>query len=322
MNVVIIGQGAIGLLFYNFINKSSATNDINIKNKNKDSLTLRPSYSVQHNDNNTFYQFTDFHGASSSRPLTYANDKAIKNADILLFTVKSYHVKQAIADIEQLIPAKAIIVLCHNGMGTADELPSSLVNSQPMLAMLTTHGCFKPSPLNIIHTGLGQVDFGVIANQIKPSKINNENINNVAEKLTQLLAPATFHNNIGEKQWVKLAINCVINPLTALYDMNNGGIVKQEFTAQCTDILQEVIVIAQTQNITLELDSLIETVQKVAHATASNSSSMRCDITANKRTEIDYINGYVHRLGKKFDIATPANSRLWQKITLLSRVVI
>jgi 2-dehydropantoate 2-reductase len=316
MNVVIVGQGDIGLLFYNFISKTSTSKYIKLRSKSKDSLSLRPSYPVKSDDENTFYQFTDIHGASSSQPLTYANDKAVQNADILLFTVKSYQVKQAITDIEQLISAKAVIVLCHNGMGTADELSSSLGKSQLILAMLTTHGCLKYSPLNIIHTGLGHVDFGIIANPLKPS-----NFNKVTKKLTQLLAPATFHNNISEKQWVKLAINCVINPLTALYDMNNSGIVKQEYSAQCNDILQEVILIAQTQNITLNIDYLIDIVKKVAQATANNSSSMRCDIIANKPTEIDYINGYVHRLGKKFTIATPINSLLWQKITLISKPV-
>jgi 2-dehydropantoate 2-reductase len=31
-------------------------------------------------------------------------------------------------------------------------------------------------------------------------------------------------------------------------------------------------------------------------------------------TEIDYINGYIHRLGEKYHVATPENSRLWQRV--------
>jgi 2-dehydropantoate 2-reductase len=41
---------------------------------------------------------------------------------------------------------------------------------------------------------------------------------------------------------------------------------------------------------------------------------MRCDVLAKKPTEIDYINGYIHRLGEKYHVATPENSRLWQRV--------
>ncbi|MCJ8320823.1 MAG: 2-dehydropantoate 2-reductase [Colwellia sp.] len=328
MNVVIVGQGAIGLLFYHFINKNKLT---------KDSLTLRPSFlvSLSVKNNKTFYQFTDINGEMSKQPITYADNNAVKNADIILFTVKSYQVKQAIADIEHLIPSQATVILCHNGMGTVDELPSSFISSQPMLTMLTTHGCLKPSPLNIIHTGLGQVDFGLTVN--KSTLDNSSEINTLeltkkltqnfapdlthqmAQQLTQLLSPAKFHKNITEKQWLKLAINCVINPLTALHDMNNSGVLEEKFTKQCQNILQEVVLVAKTQHIELELATLIDTVKKVAKATGNNSSSMRCDVTANKKTEVDYINGYVHQIGQKFNIATPINSQLWKSITLLAK---
>jgi len=313
MNVVIVGQGAIGLLFYNFINKNK---------QSKDSLTLRPSYSLPIKNNKTFYQFTDINGVTSTQSLAYADNNAVKNADIIIFTVKSYQVKQAIADIEHLIPSQSTVILCHNGMGTVDELPSTFTLSQPMLAMLTTHGCLKPSPLNIIHTGLGQVDFGVIGNKSFLDNITDKNTLKLTQRsiqqLTPLLTPAIFHKNISEKQWLKLAINCVINPLTALYDMNNSGVLEQSFSQKCQDILQEVVLVAETQNVMLELEILIDTVKGVAQATSKNSSSMRCDITSNKPTEIDYINGFIHRLGQKYNIPTPENSLLWKKITHLS----
>ena len=45
---------------------------------------------------------------------------------------------------------------------------------------------------------------------------------------------------------------------------------------------------------------------------------MRCDILAKRMSEIDYINGYIHRLGIKHNIATPENTKMWQAVKALS----
>jgi 2-dehydropantoate 2-reductase len=42
---------------------------------------------------------------------------------------------------------------------------------------------------------------------------------------------------------------------------------------------------------------------------------------ARKPTEIDYINGYIHRLGEKYHVATPENSHLWQLVRNLHQSV-
>jgi len=41
---------------------------------------------------------------------------------------------------------------------------------------------------------------------------------------------------------------------------------------------------------------------------------MRCDVLAQKQTEINYINGYVHKLGLKHGITTAENTQLWQAV--------
>ena len=309
MNIVMVGQGAIGLLFYHFISQT-----INSNKSSTDSVTLRPSYPIINKQDN--YHFRDINGLTTKFTLNYANDNEIKSADIILLAVKSYQVKLALSNIASLIPSKTIIVFCHNGMGTFEELPIGLTKNHPLITMLTTHGCFKNAPLEITHTGLGQVDFGIVDIRLikpEPSLIKLDNA--IILKLEQLLMPARFHHNIIEKQWLKLAINCVINPLTAIYDVTNGAINNKEYQEIASAVLAEIVLVAKTQDIVLELNELVNMVQKVAQSTSNNSSSMRCDLMDNKLTEIDYINGYIHRLGQINNIDTPTNSDLWQQIS-------
>ena len=48
---------------------------------------------------------------------------------------------------------------------------------------------------------------------------------------------------------------------------------------------------------------------KAASQTAENRNSMLCDLTAGRTTEIDYLNGYVARIGKEQDLFRPDERR-------------
>ena len=52
--------------------------------------------------------------------------------------------------------------------------------------------------------------------------------------------------------------------------------------------------------------------------TAANTSSMRSDVRQGRRTEIDYINGYLVRVGLRHGIATPVNRMLTERVRQLT----
>jgi len=297
MKTIVVGQGAMGLLWYHHLTQSASVN----------SLSLLAS--AQHNLTNDSYQFTDSDGTLYQGKVNYAYKKQIKEADVIFFCLKSFQISAATEQIAHLIQNNTAIILAHNGMGTLAELPEAFINQHNIYALLTTHGCLRNAPLNITHTGFGTTDIGLISG-------NNDIIEQ--QSLTRLLDDAlptvTWHQHINKKQWLKLAINCVINPLTAIHDINNGQINNEFFTKQVEDILTEIVLIAKSEAILFDLPLLIKTVQQVATATAKNCSSMRCDVLAHKQTEINYINGYIHRLGIKHNIATPENTQLWQAV--------
>ena len=297
MRTIVVGQGAMGLLWYHHLTQSASVS----------SLSLLAS--TQHNLTNDSYQFINSDGKVYQGKVNYAHKKQIEEADVIFFCLKSFQISAAIEQIAHLIQTNTAIILAHNGMGTLTELPEAFINQHNIYALLTTHGCLRNAPLNITHTGFGTTDIGLISG-------NNDTFEQ--QSLTRLLDYAlptvTWHQDIDKKQWLKLAINCVINPLTAIHDINNGKICNETFIKQIEDILTEVVLIAKSEGILFDLAVLIKTVQQVATATAKNCSSMRCDVLAHKQTEINYINGYIHRLGIKYNIATPENTQLWQAV--------
>jgi len=320
MNIVVVGQGAMGLLWYHHLSmvktEQTQQNKISLLASNQ-GQALTASYSFS-----PFQKVSNF--SDSNKPvkveiqqLNYAQTADIKHADVILLCLKAYQVTPALLNIADLLPQKAIIVLAHNGMGTLADLPESVINHRCILAMLTTHGCLRTAPLTIMHTGIGQSDIGMLTGALSTNKqqqLTGQLIEQLTKQLNKALPKVTFHKNIAIKQWTKLAINCVINPLTALNNVNNGAIAEQKFKQSIQNILHEVVLVAAQEKVILDQQQLFNTVLSVAKATAKNSSSMRCDFQQKRLTEVDYINGYIHRLGLKYAIATPFNTKLWQQI--------
>jgi len=318
MNIVIVGQGAIGLLWYCQLYKS-------LKLKNQQTLlniSLRPS--IISSEIPETVNFTHRNNFREDFPLNIANHRELAIADVFLICVKSYHVKQAVLSITPFIKSTASIILSHNGMGTVDELPANLTDNHEILALLMTHGSLKTQAWQIKHTGQGSCDLGYLTDLRSSSiKVQRENAPKRMDAIqfTQVLNNALpnviFQKNMIEKQWLKLAINCVINPLTAIHNIENGKILSVDFVDLIADILDEVVIIAGYQQVILDPKMLTHKVLEVAKATEQNHSSMLCDVQAQRKTEIDYINGYIDRLGKIFNYPTPVNTALYLKVLQL-----
>lgn len=310
-NIVIVGQGAMGLLCYHHLQQ--AKNQVSLFSSSLSAEVNLPTSQQTAKSTTAMYSFTAYQGvAAQTYPLLYATVDDIKQADVIIICVKSYQTVTAIKSIANSITETCLIILAHNGMGTLAEVIKLLPVGQRVLAMLTTHGCLRHSPLKIAHTGIGHSDIGLLA-----GVMTDKEINTLTSLLNQALPTFAFEKDIPQKQWLKLAINCVINPITALNNIKNGQVNLPRFTEMKTALIAEIVAIAQAEGIYLTNAQLKETIRIVAQATAENSSSMRCDVLAKRQTEIDYINGYIHRLGIKHRIATPMNTQVWQAVNKL-----
>lgn len=299
MNITIIGQGAIGLLYYCYLINNT---DVN--------LSLYPSSRIKNSpekvaflNHSAQFKLIDLHIASSTQ---------LSNADVILLCVKSYQVKAVINEIAAHINKDTIVILSHNGMGVIEQLPTVIQNNT-LLLLLTTHGSIRLEDFSIEHTGIGRTDLGMITGNIEKRRKEQ-----LITYFTAVNNTAYWQESIAEHQWTKLAINCVINPITALDNIDNGLVTKADYQDTVTKLLTEIVNLAQLHNISLNYENLYATVIKVAEDTAKNCSSMRSDILAKRETEIDYINGYIHRLGKKYNLATPINTKMWRRVKQIS----
>ena len=299
MNIVIVGQGAIGLLWYHQL----------VENK-KNNVTLLCSKRLKEASAQTY--FTNTENQTRETPLALVTDNDIHQAELILVCVKSYHLASALIPISEQINPCAALVFCHNGMVDLKSLPSL---TQPCYTLLTTHGAKIIKPFHVQHTGVGHNDLGLVSGNIAV-----EHENSMMSILEQALPSLALSDDIKKKQWQKLAINSVINPITALDNINNGEVVNEKYIVLIDQLLKEIILVATYENVVFNFQELKAKVLNVALMTAKNCSSMRSDILQQRRTEIDYINGYIVSLSKKAGIAVPENERLLQEVKALEEL--
>jgi 2-dehydropantoate 2-reductase len=131
----------------------------------------------------------------------------------------------------------------------------------------------------------------------------------------------------------KLVVNSVINPLTALMRCRNGEILQSPAgKALMSRVCQEAanVFAAQMEAETmvgededfprlppmLMAKNLEQEVTRVANLTANNKSSMLTDVEKGRSTELDYINGYIMRLGALYKVPVPTTTTLYHLIKM------
>ena len=114
--------------------------------------------------------------------------------------------------------------------------------------------------------------------------------------------------------WTKLAVNCALNPLSALRGLPNGVLVQDpEARATVTAAAREAAAVAQARGTPVNGDPA-EVALQVAVTTARNRSSMLQDLDRGAATEVDFINGAVCREGRRLGVPTPVYDRLWRAV--------
>lgn len=137
-------------------------------------------------------------------------------------------------------------------------------------------------------------------------------------------------SEILQIQLQKLTINAVINPLTVIFDCMNGDLFTnttvatliERQIAEISAVIQAIIATqAQPSDIARFVpERLYEVVFEISRRTAKNISSMRQDRRAGRRTEIDYINGYIVAQGEQYGIACPLNEKIVQLVKEEKRI--
>ena len=290
-------------------------------------------------------QFENERSYSDFGPETVAkeSDDMIFN---LVVTVKALHTVSAIQPLIHRLTRESTIMFLQNGMGVIDEVNEKLFpdeNHRPTYIIgVVSHGLYSTRNFSIVHAGEGTIALGAMPRM--PMTEGKE-----PEQLTQLAASARYllrtitrtpvfvavgfpPTDLLQQQLDKLAVNCIINPLTALLDVNNGALLSNTnltrvirlLLAEISLVIKNLPELKNVPNVNMRFDTLRleRLVFSIANTTAANISSMLQDLRNGKPTEIDYINGYIVKRGQEMGVHCVMNYMLLHMVKGKRRILL
>ena len=306
-----------------------------------------------------FWSYFPARRSESQHPYTPGPEETLPSGELriytLIVTVKGPATMRALQSVKHRISAETTICLMQNGMGQVDEL-NRVVFTDPgtrptyMLGVIS-HGVFLSRQFTARHTGIGSIAIGVVRDVDKfplPPKSYPHSLTEAEKKrmypgdkdlyanitsryllrtLTRspILVCAAFpYLDLLQLQLEKLAVNCILNPITALLSIPNGSILgngalskaSRLLIAEISAVIRGLSELEGVPNVKVRFspERLESLYLAVTRNTAQNSSSMREDIRNGKDTEIDYINGYIVRRGEERGLKCVMNYMLVQLV--------
>ena len=283
MKIIILGAGAIGSLFGA---KLSELNDVTLIGRREHVDRINKHGLMMAGLENKIYRI---------RAADRINK--IKENTLIILSTKVYDSEKSINPIKNLLRKDTIILCLQNGMNSEDIVKKIVGGRCTVLRGITNFGAIYLKPGHVNYTNYSYT-------AIEKSRKSNE----IAGNFKKCGLNGYAARDIKYEMWKKLIFNCVLNPITAILKMKNKGIIDEKINPLKKLIVDECLEVAGKDGIYFDID-FVKAINK-EFINSKNISSMQQDLLKGKRTEIDYLNGAVVALGKKYSIECPVNEAL------------
>jgi 2-dehydropantoate 2-reductase len=243
--------------------------------------------------------------------------------DAVFISVKSYDTEWATAlGVRYLKPEGGVVVDFQNGIN--DERVALLAGKERTLGcvILLAAGLYEPG--HAMRTDPGNLGF----------KIGEHDGRDTARARALVLllndvAPTKLTANLWGERWSKLSVNCMANPVAGLSGLGTAEVRTHPGACRVAiHLAAEAIMVGRACGHEVEpvwgyeaqryvdayegrgLAALENDLRETAAGRGGGRPSMLQDVMRGRRTEIDYLNGYVVDQGQRVGVKTPFNAKI------------
>ncbi|MBZ4671777.1 MAG: 2-dehydropantoate 2-reductase [Deferribacteraceae bacterium] len=296
-NVLVIGAGAMGLLYAAQLSNSEKIN-VYFGAKGERYKRLKEQ-TFLFNDKKYDFNVIDVENYSD------------KQFDLIIIAVKFFQLEESVNNLDNLIGENTVFVSLLNGLDSEDVIASMYGEERVVYSMTVGMDSVRNADGSVTCENFGKLVFGAKkANQIK-------NVELVKSIFDTAKVAYEIPENIMKSIWWKFMVNVGINQASAVLGLNYGGFQKSEAArAPMLGLMKEVILLSQYENINLnEHDDLNIKWFKVLNSLSPTAkTSMLQDIEAKRKTEVEIFAGKVIKLANKHGIDTPYNKIFFEII--------
>ena len=239
--------------------------------------------------------------------------------DAIFIAVKSYDTDWATAMPLSYLKSDGVVVDFQNGIN--DERVAAIAGKHRTLGCVITISAGMYEAGHAMRTDTGQIGFKIGEHDGKETARAKE----LAEIMSAVAETKVTTNLFGER-WSKLAINCMANPLAGLTGLGTLQVrTDPQIAAIGVLVGAEAILVGRAVGHEVEpiygiptqryvdayngkgLKPLLDEIAEIARKRGGGEPSLLQDVKKKRRTEIDYLNGYVCEQGKQRGVKTPYN---------------
>src|SRR5262249_1413416 len=247
--------------------------------------------------------------------------------DAAFVAVKSYDTEWATALVlPHLARPDGVVGDFQNGIN--DERGAAVAGGRGALGCVITIGAGLYAAGHAMRTDTQPIGFKIGELDGKDS----ERAQRLAGVMNDVAGAKVTTNLYGER-WSKLTVNCMANPIAGLSGLGSAEVRSVPGPARIAiQVAAEAITVGRARGFEVEpiygidtqrfvdaaagrgTDQLLSDMAAGAKGLAGGRPSMLQDVMRGRRTEIDYLNGYVVEQGRRVDVKTPFNETIVQLV--------
>ena len=297
--ILMVGAGSVG----GFFGARLAKHNPNV------SFLLRPNTLAAVKQHGLTIRSAD--GTFTVKPQAASDVRQLPQPELVVLGVKAYDLDEVLNQIEPMLTEKTVLLTLQNGIDTEDRLRARIQRDCVVGGVAYIYSRIA-EPGVIEHYKKGAVAIGELMGN------ESERLLAIRDLFTSAGIPCHLSKDIRRTKWEKMCWNCVFNPITVLIDDHVAKALDHpEMMGVIRQIVGEVAAVSAAMKVPLPLD-MPERVVKATQEIRDIHTSMYDDWKAGRRTEIDYLNGFIVRKGRDLGIPTPVNEALTAMIKTIT----
>lgn len=296
MKICVLGAGALGSVIGGAMARAGA--DVWLLTRSAAHVEAVQRTGLLMHEGNEAFRVGGIHATSRAEDIGVV--------DLLIVLVKSFDTVAAMQATACVVGPETMVLSLQNGLGH-EEVLARLVGREKVIAGKTYVGGVMLAP--------GVVRAGIEGKDTLIGELDGRSSSRV-EALAAAFNRARLHtiasNNIMAVIWDKLLINVATGAVSGITRLPYGQLYAvPEIESIAIEAVSEAMDVARAQGLCLSIKSARQAWLMAAEGLGADfKTSMLQSLEKQSRTEIDYVNGAVVRLGQALGLDTPVNRAL------------
>lgn len=226
----------------------------------------------------------------------------IGRCDLVIIATKAFDVEAAAKSCAPLLGTETVVQTIQNGLGSPEVAAPIVGQDRIAVGVVGGFGASMRGPGHVHHNGMEMIRFGSYAGLPKQ----------LVQASAKIWESAGFKvalfDDIKQMVWEKLIMNVAFSGTSCTTGLTIGEIIDDtDAWNVARGCAEEAIAVARASGITLDVGDPVAHVRQLGGKIPYAKPSMLLDYEADRRCEIDAINGSIPRLGKPLGVPTPVN---------------